>query len=106
MRRRQIEISVTEIEARDLRDLEAVAAISGFASEDVRRFCELGALSPAGTGPNGVFYFDDTAVWKLRAVVDLLDAGSVDRHGAAVMLELLERLHETERQLSLLRERL
>jgi chaperone modulatory protein CbpM len=83
----------------ELFGLEDVASRAGVHPEVVQRFIELGLIEPAvlrQDAPSGVM-FDAHAVHRVRVIQRLRCDLGINLQGIAVILDLLDRLDESER---------
>ncbi len=98
-------ITVSEVRSRELTNLDEAARLSGLAADRVILFCEHRLIFPCGEDDAGTVYFDAGAVMRLRYVGRLLEEEEtgVGECGAGIILHLLGRLEEMERELRVLR---
>ena len=96
-----VRVTTAVLEAHILGDGDWIAAaeVCQLCSIDlqvVREFAELGLVSPRERAP-GEWQVPATALPRLRVVSRLMRDLGVNASGAALAIELLERIHELER---------
>lgn len=89
--------------ADEIFDLEAAAELSGMHPEMILEFCRahLVALRHQGDNPK----FDNRGIYRLRLIETLRQERSMSLRSIRFVVELMERLDSTERELRALRER-
>jgi chaperone modulatory protein CbpM len=101
---RRYELVVRSVEHDEL-TLDVLAKRAGMHPALVQRFVECGLLKPIAVG-GSLFVFDSSAIRVLRSIRRLRNDLGINLQGIAVVLDLLERLHELERENVSLRVRL
>jgi DNA-binding transcriptional MerR regulator len=85
--------------------LEVVAVSAGMHPALVKQFVELGLIEPI-EWENTVYFFDASAVPRLRTINQLRSCLGVNTAGVAVILDLLDKIHALHRENESLRSRL
>ena len=82
-----------------------LAECSGLSETELRELVDLGALEPLDREARD-WNFNSHCIVAARAACRLRDDFELDTHGLAVVLSLLERVHELEHELQRLHARL
>lgn len=76
---------------------QAVAAVPGLSDAVLATFLEAGLVVPTASSLGPVFRQSDLA--RLELLCDLADSFGFDGEGLAVVIELIDQLHDTRRHL-------
>jgi DNA-binding transcriptional MerR regulator len=85
--------------------LDDLAALAGMHPALVERFVEYGLIEPA-TARGALFLFDSSKSSRLRSIGRLRNDLGINLQGVAVVLDLVERLRDLERENASLRAKL
>jgi MerR family transcriptional regulator/heat shock protein HspR len=98
------DIVVRSIDSNEV-SLENLAALAGMHPALVERFVEFGIIQP--TAARGTFFlFDSSKSNRLRSIMRLRHDLGINLQGVAVVLDLLERLRDLERENASMRAKL
>jgi len=90
------EMVVRSVESNEV-TLDHLAALAGMHPALVERLVEYGLIQPTGTR-GALFLFDSSKSSRLRSIMRLRRDLGINLQGVAVVLELVERLGELERE--------
>ena len=82
--------------------LAELAELAGLTEAELRELADYGAISPVDPGASE-WTFTATCLTTLRTAGRLRASFELEPHGVALVLSLLERIRDLERQLSALR---
>jgi DNA-binding transcriptional MerR regulator len=88
------DIVVRSIESNEV-TLDKLAALAGMHPALVERFVEYGLIQPAATRGT-LFLFDSSKSNRLRSIMRLRNDLGINLQGVAVVLDLVDRLHDLE----------
>ncbi|HYE33054.1 MAG TPA: chaperone modulator CbpM [Methylomirabilota bacterium] len=84
-------------------NLDVFVRITGVPRRSVLVYCRAGLLRPCGNGLNDALEFDDDCVHTLRQIERLRDHHGVNITGVKIILDLMQELEATRRELRFLR---
>jgi DNA-binding transcriptional MerR regulator len=95
---------VRSIESNEV-TLDDLAALAGMHPALVERFLEYGLIQPTATSLT-LFLFDSSKSSRLRSIMRLRNDQGINLQGVAVVLDLVERLRDLERENASMRSKL
>lgn len=96
----RIRLHVYSPPAEAIYDLETLARLADLHPALVARYVRSGLLDPVGGVPQESWHFDERALHRLRRIQRLRHELGINLSGVGVVLELLQRIEELERELA------